>query len=176
MTIHNVCKKWTIMIMTVGICMHKDAHRIIDSWILKRLSSIKWIVFTLALGYHHTPWTYSLGISFPGRVRWRITSLFSGIECFREALHILDTAVASKFGFQLDFKYCLMVSCLDLLSGVWCNLNFYWNRTKTTCYYWGGEIQCLQQGAGSALSRHMCDARCIWSTERISEVEALESS
>jgi hypothetical protein len=52
----------------------------------------------------------SSAVPFPGKVRWRITSLFSGIECFREALCILDSAVAEQFGFRLDIKYALMVT------------------------------------------------------------------
>ena len=46
-----------------------------------------------------------------GQVRWRITSLYSGIECFREALDILDSAVAARFGFRLDVAHALMVTC-----------------------------------------------------------------
>lgn len=36
--------------------------------------------------------------------------MFSGIECLREALAILDTAVADRFSFALGVKYSLMAS------------------------------------------------------------------
>lgn len=62
---------------------------------------------------------------------WRVTSLFSGIECFREALHILDSAVAAKFGFQLDFKYRLMVPCQELSSlYMYCHPDVTWYLSK----------------------------------------------
>ena len=60
----------------------------------------------------------SSAVPFPGKVRWRITSLFSGIECFREALCILDSAVAEQFGFRLDIKYALMVTWLRFRLGL----------------------------------------------------------
>lgn len=44
-----------------------------------------------------------------GSIRWCARSLFSGRECFREALAILKTAVANRFGIDLNMGYGLMV-------------------------------------------------------------------
>ena len=89
-----------------------------DSWLC--LS-----VFWNDVHWWHNGLTWYIHGPFPGKVRWRITSLFSGIECFREALCILDSAVAEKFGFCLDISYSLMVAWprfrLDL-SIPWCYL------------------------------------------------------
>ena len=48
----------------------------------------------------------------PGRVQWRLFTLFSGVECLWEALLILNRAVQHRFGFALGITHELMVPCL----------------------------------------------------------------
>ena len=43
-------------------------------------------------------------------MKWQVLSLFSGIECFREAINIIQSAIAERFGIHLGICYDLMVS------------------------------------------------------------------
>lgn len=45
---------------------------------------------------------------FRGKAKWKVLSMFSGIECFREAMLMIQSAVAERFGVDLDHGYELM--------------------------------------------------------------------
>ena len=42
-------------------------------------------------------------------MQWKIHSLFAGIECFREALLILESAIADRFSIKLHVDHVIMV-------------------------------------------------------------------
>lgn len=45
-----------------------------------------------------------------GKVKWRVHSLFSGIECYREAVLILQSAIMDFFSISIDVQWEIMVT------------------------------------------------------------------
>ena len=51
-----------------------------------------------------------------GKVNWDVISMFSGIECFREAMLMLESAMVERFGVKVNHEYQLMETLQQLYS------------------------------------------------------------
>lgn len=62
-----------------------------------------------------------MALDAQGNVTWQVHSLFSGIECFREAILVLESAIAERFSIKLNVGYEIMVAHKQLLQVFYCN-------------------------------------------------------
>ena len=49
-------------------------------------------------------------------MNWDVISMFSGIECFREAMLMLESAIVERFGVKVNHEYQLMETLQQLYS------------------------------------------------------------
>ena len=117
----------------------------------------------------------TMALDAQGNVTWQVHSLFSGIECFREAILVLESAIAERFSIKLNVGYEIMVAHKQLLQVFYCN-EFLPRQPQPesgpvmahgACFllHWGRKEQRLQEAFAWTLAQHLPRIRYVWSAE-----------